>query len=243
METKQVNKFGRSYSQGVALDQDLKCLIVDSIIKEGGDRATGYIPCTFAKLSRRFCVSSKAIKSVWHRFCEEMTTTPKKKGGMTHSKLEEGDLELIEVLKVHSPSISLSEIIQELPALEISMSAISRAIRNRLPSGEQYTRKKLTRLARERFTPENMFYTQLFINYLSSKDPYRLKFFDEAGIKIPCVGTRTYGHSAKGTRSVEVVRKHESPNKTLNMLVSLDGPVYHNIVNGGTNTAPFSYVF
>jgi hypothetical protein len=44
---------------------------------------------------------------------------------MTHSKLEEGDLELIEVLKVHSPSISLSEIIQELPALEISMSAIS----------------------------------------------------------------------------------------------------------------------
>ncbi|CAB3982844.1 Hypothetical predicted protein [Paramuricea clavata] len=172
-----------------------------------------------------------------------MTTTPEKKGGMTHSKLEEGDLELIEVLKVNSPSISLSEIIQELPALEISMSAILRAIKNRLPSGEQYTRKKLTRLARERFTPENMFYTQLFINYLSSKDPYRLKFFDEAGIKIPCVGTRTYGHSAKGTRSVEVVRKHESPNKTLNMLVSLDGPVYHNIVNGGTNTAPFSYVF
>jgi hypothetical protein len=60
---------------------------------------------------------------------------------MTHSKLEEGDLESIEVLKVHSPSFSLSEIIQELPALEIYMSAISRAIKNRLPSGEQYTRK------------------------------------------------------------------------------------------------------
>ena len=36
METKQVNKFGRSYSQGVPLDQDLRCLIVDSILKEGG---------------------------------------------------------------------------------------------------------------------------------------------------------------------------------------------------------------
>jgi hypothetical protein len=36
VETKQVNKFGRSYSQEVPLDQDLRCLIVDSILKEGG---------------------------------------------------------------------------------------------------------------------------------------------------------------------------------------------------------------
>ena len=188
-------------------------------------------------------MSSKTIKSVWYRFCEEMKTAPKRKGGVTYSKLQEGDLELTEVLKVHSPSISLSEIIQELQAPEISMSAISRAIKNRLPSGKQYTRKKLTKLARERFTPENMFYTQLFINYLSLKDPHKLKFFDEAGIKVPCVGTRTYGHSAKGTQSVEVIRKQESPNKTLSMLVSLEGPVYHNIVHGGTNTARFLQFF
>jgi hypothetical protein len=31
-----------------------------------------------------------------------------------HSKLQEDDLELIEVLKLNSPSISLAEIIQEL---------------------------------------------------------------------------------------------------------------------------------
>ena len=206
METKKVNKFGRSFSPGVALDQDLRNLIVDTIIKEGGDRTTGYIPCTLAKVSLQLCVSSKTIKSVWYRFCEEMTTAPKRKGVVTYSKLQEGDLEWIEVLKVHSPSISLSEI-------------------------------------RERFTLENMFYTQLFINYLSSKDPHKLKYFDEAGIKVPCVGTRTYGHSAKGTRSVEVIRKHESPNKTLSMLVSLEGPVYHNIVHGGTNTARFLQFF
>ena len=139
METKKVNKFGRSFSQGVALDQDLRCLIIDTILKEGGDRVTGYIPCTFAELSRRFCVSAKTIKSVWHRFCQEMTTRSRRKGGMTHSKLQEDDLELIEVLKMHSPSISLSESIQELPVQEISMSAISRAVKNRLPSGEEKT--------------------------------------------------------------------------------------------------------
>ena len=65
MEAKKVNKFGRSFSQGVALNQDLTCLIVDTIsIKEGGDRATGYIPCTFAKLSKQYCVSRKTVKSV-----------------------------------------------------------------------------------------------------------------------------------------------------------------------------------
>ena len=55
-----------------------------------------------------------------------------------------------------------------------------------------------------------------------------LKFFDEAGMKIPDVGTHTYGHSAKGSRCVEVGRKLESPNTTLSMLVSLSGPEYYN---------------
>ena len=125
-----------------------------------------------------------------------MQTTSRPKGGYTCTKLEEDDLELIEVLKVHSPSISLYEIMEEIEQLDrgehISMSAVSRAIKNRLPSGQQYSRKKLTKVASERFTPDNLFYTQLFINYLSSKDPRRLKFFDEAGVKIPDVGTRTY---------------------------------------------------
>ena len=112
-----------------------------------------------------------------------------------------------------------------------------------MPSGQQYTRKKITKLARERFTPNNIFYTQLFINYLSSKDPAKLKFFDEAGIKIPGVGTRTYGHCAKGARCVEIIRKQESANNTLNLLASLDGPVYCNILNGATNTARFIAFF
>ena len=98
-------------------------------------------------------------------------------------------------------------------------------------------------MASERFTADNLFYTQLFINYLSSKDPRRLKFFDEAGVKIPDVGTRTYGHSAKGTRCVEVSRKLESPNTTLSMLVSLNGPEYYNVVRGATNTARFLSFF
>ena len=59
----------------------------------------------------------------------------------------------------------------------------------------------------------NIFYTQLFINYLGAKNPRRIKFFDEAGIPDVHVGTsRLNGHC------VEVTRKAESRNATLNML-------------------------
>ena len=40
MEARKVNQFGRSYRPGVALAQDLKFLIIDSIIRDGGDRIT-----------------------------------------------------------------------------------------------------------------------------------------------------------------------------------------------------------
>lgn len=171
-----------------------------------------------------------------------MQVNPKPKGGSVWSKLKEDDLELIEVLKIHSPSMSLAEIIEEL-GHHTSISAVSRAIKNRLPSGQQYSRKKITKVAKERFTHENLFYTQLFINYLSSKNPKKLKFFDEAGIKIPDVGNRTYGHSPIGARCVEVTRKLEQPNNTLNMLISLDGPEYFNIIRGSTNTVNFLAFF
>ena len=57
------------------------------------------------------------------------------------------------------------------------------------------------------------------------------------------MGTRTYGNSPIGSRCVEVVRKHDSPNNTLNMLVSLAGPCYYNIIRGATNTAHFLNFF
>jgi len=44
MNTFHVNRFGRSYRTGVALGQDMRAMIIDRILQERGDRATGYIP-------------------------------------------------------------------------------------------------------------------------------------------------------------------------------------------------------
>ena len=154
----------------------------------------------------------------------------------------------LETLKNTKGSISLGELYLVLEDFgdirrEISISTISRAIKSRLLSGQCYTRKRITHVAQERFTDENMLYTQIFINYLSSKDPRKIKFFDESGVKTPNIGTRRYGHAPIGKRCVEVIRKVESPNVTLNLLVSLDGPAYYNLVDGSTNTAKFLTFF
>ena len=94
-------------------------------------------------------------------------------------------------------------------------------------------------VAAERFTGENMIYIQLFINYLSSKDPKRIKFFDEAGVKTPDIGTRLYGNAPSGERCGEITRKRESPNSTLNLLISLNRPEYFNILDESTDTIQF----
>lgn len=247
MDTFRVNRFGRSYRTGVALSQDMRTMIIDRILQEGGDRASGYVPKSIRYFSEELQLSHNTVAKVWRQFCETFSIDSRPKGGIRWSKLSDDDLELIEVLKIEKPSMSLAEILtclEEMNAghVDVSMATVSRAIKQRLPSGH-YTRKKITKIASERFTATNIFYTQLFINYLATKDPRRLKFFDEAGVKLPDVGTRLYGHSSVGTRCVEVTRKAESPNTTLNMLVSLKGPEYYNLINGATNTLQFLTFF
>lgn len=142
------------------------------------------------------------------------------------------------------PTITQKEIHADLPRFGYifggtSISAISRAMRNRLPSGKKYSYKKALHTATERYTQTNMIYTQLFINYLHSKDPFKLKFFDEAGIKIPNEYKRTYGFAPIGERCIEMIRYHESPNITLNVLAGMEGVKYANIVDGPADTVDF----
>lgn len=208
-----LNAFGRSYRSGIALSDDMRTWVIDEIIKEGGDRTTGYIAVTYTEIGKRMSISRQTVKKIWQKFCQSNEISKNSRGGSHNSKLEPEDLELIETLKIAQGSISLNEIyeiMQEVGASNISISTISPAIRSKLLSGEKYSRKKISHVARERFTETNLLYTQIFIDYLSSKDARKIKFFDEAGIKMPDVGTRVYGHAPVGERCVEVVRRQQS---------------------------------
>lgn len=244
-----VSNAGRTYESGKSLSIDFRRAVLDEIVLRGGNTVTGYFPGSIQAVAEKFRVARSTVRKIWRRYCESFTENPLPHAGGNPGKLGEDDLELIEVLKRKRGSVSLKEIYSELEdvgecAGDTSISAISRVVKNKMPSGEVFSRKKITHIARERFTPENMIYSQLFIDYVSSKNPYTLKFFDESGVKTPDVGTRYYGHAPVGQRCVEIIRKCQSPNMTLNVLTSLyDGVGYFNVLNGSTNTVEFLNFF
>ena len=176
-----VNKQGRVYMPGKALENDLRRLIIDKCLAAGGDRISGELPVAFETVANEVQVTVNTVSRTWRRFCTTMVEDPLQTGGDFNSKLTAGDLELIETLKTVKGSISLGELYSAFEDFgdvggEISLSSISRAIKNKLLSGQRYSRKRITHVTFERFTRENMLYTQLFINYLSSKDPRKIKF-------------------------------------------------------------------
>lgn len=78
-------------------------------------------------------------------------------------KLGPEDLELIEVLETENGSISLTKAYDILRKFDdnthISLSTISRAVRNHMPSGKTYSRKKTSHGASQRFAQPNLLYT------------------------------------------------------------------------------------
>ena len=95
---------------------------------------------------------------------------------------------------------------------------------------------------KNRYTDDNMLYTQWFMNYIQQKIVRKLKFCDESGFKVTDT-TKTYGHSPSGERCVEIGKYVATPNLTLNFMVSLDGVSYFNFIEGPANTDNFVEFF
>ena len=80
-----------------------------------------------------------------------------------------------------------------------------------------------------------MAYTQMFIDYLHANDPFKLKFFDECGVS-DCTVT----HQSE-KRCIELLRYHDSPSITVNLLAGLNGVEYMNTVRGASDTIHFIF--
>ena len=66
---------------------------------------------------------------------------------------------------------------------DVSARTIGQTVQHCL--SKPYTLKKINRVATERFTVENLQYTEAFMNYLSGVDPHRLRFMDESRVRLP----------------------------------------------------------
>lgn len=237
------NIFGRNYSKGKALSEDMRELIVSDLLENGANTASCHIPRGLpTKLSSKYKVTDRTVKNIWVKYCEDGEVGRRPAAGGRDRALSDGDLELVEVLLKEKPTISYAEIstkLQQYSALPcpLSKQRISDAVRKYLPSGKM-TFKKVSRQSGDRYTQRNLNYTQDFITYASRANPQKLKFFDESGFKVT-VCHRNYGHSKVGEPCIEIGRYVENRNLTLNLLVSLSGVCYFNFLDGPSNTQSY----
>ena len=242
-----VSKKGRILVPGRAIDADFRRLVIDHMISNGGDILTEYFPGSVNSVADHFKLSRSCVAKLWNGACERATVDPQWKGGNNPAHLQSQDLDLLEALKLAKPSMPYNEIREAINAncaipSGTSTSAIGQAVQKRL-SGGPWTWKRMSTFKYEKFTPKNVNYCQDFLSYISSADPYKLKFFDEAGFALPGVGKANYGHSLANHPCVEIGRHLCVPNVTLNMLIGLEGILYANTEDGATDTLAFLNFF
>ena len=81
------------------------------------------------------------------------------------------------------------------------------------------------------------------IHVLHRKDVTKIKFFDESGFAHPDVSNPRYGRALKGERAIEIMDNRRTPNKTLNLLLGVEGVCYANILPGPSNTDTYIQFF
>ena len=244
-ELGKISKKNRSYVQGQAVGLDLRTLVVTLIIESGGNTETGHVPLGILScVANSVKLANSVVRKIWDRYCDTGSVEPRPHGGGRKKILSEYDLLYVEQLKREKPSMYLSEIQENLARFsntDVSKTTICTAYKKHMQG--TWTRKIMIRPYVERFTQNNMRYTQAYLNYISRQNPYKLKFFDESGFNMPDSVKRKYGYALIGKPAVEVLRKTRSPHLTLNLMLGLNGVSYANVVQGATDTDRFLNFF
>ena len=96
------------------------------------------------------------------------------------------------------------------------------------------SKKKLSVIPSESNTPEQIEY----LNVISKFKPHQIHFFEEA-IVIKTTGNRSYRNATVGEKAIEFQRYASNANFTVNLLHSLFGVDYYNILDGPSNGSLF----
>ena len=151
-------------------------------------------------------------------------------------KLNLDTLKAIELYKLQKPSIFLKEIRHKL--LEDSVcdpeTVPSRTYIHKGLSELGYSHKKITSVPKESQTPTNQAKYDAYLDLISDIDGNTMHFFDECSV-IKSSGKRKFGDSYKGTRAIEVQRYASNATYTVNLLHSVSGIDYFNILEGPSN--------
>ena len=152
-------------------------------------------------------------------------------------KVDQTVSEYIECCRLMNPSIYGSEIRQRLlldgvvhPVDVPSVSQINRVSHTQ----HAMTRKRITAVPRESTTPSATEAVDAFLKEISNFRASKLHFFDESSV-VKTTGNRKYGSAVLGEPAIEVQRYASNLNYTINLLHSINGVDFFNILDGPSN--------
>ena len=188
-------------------------------------------------IAREVRVSRSYVNNIIKRYNEANTSLRAPKVCRGPQKVDLYASEYIEVQRLVKPSIYASEIRQRLlldgvlhPTDLPSTSQINKLSRNE----HAITRKKISVIPRESTTTEVTDRIDDYLNEISTFHPTQLHFFDETGV-MKTSGNRIYGSAPVGVPAFEVQRYASNANYTLNLMHSITGVDFFNILDGPSN--------
>ena len=215
------------YQPGKPLPLDLRQVILDNL----------YAGYGVTEISNHLCVAKSSVVNIRNHHSRYGTVRPFDQGGTVPQKLTDDVLEVIEVWKLQKPSTYAHEISNRLVKEQIcdqnnvpAPRTIQEGIRDKLGM----THKKITSKARETFSPENQVKIDEFLDFISSTDPATVHFFDEASVVVTS-GNRKYRSTYHGLPAVEIQRYASNANYTINLLHSLHGVDFYNVIPNASN--------
>lgn len=204
---KKQSRAGRTYSRRVPLSDDIRSLVIAKlqelcVLRDGNSTLPRG---AYVQVGKQLNIEDTTVRKLWLKYLANGTVAyqPPVRSGRRIVKQEHVDF--IHSLKKEDPTMyrrTIKDKLQEFSTIEnISLSTISSVLTKDL----NMTFKKVTRVNKNRFTDDNMAYTQEFIDWISTKDARKLKFMDESGITLTDAHPR-YGHAAKSERAVTLTR-------------------------------------
>ena len=189
------------------------------------------------QIAQEIRVSHSFANKVIKRYDEANTSLKAPRSIYAKPKIDLIASEYIEVERRMKPSIYGSEIRERLlldgvlhPMDIPSISQINKVSQNE----HAMTRKKISSIPRESTTPDITRKVDDYLAEISAFDAGKIHFFDESSV-IKTTGNRKYGSAVRGQEAFEVQRFASNANYTINLLHSVNGADFMNILDGPSN--------
>ena len=183
-----------------------------------------------SKIAKRFGVGRRTVQRLWTLFLETGSVNPRPHGGGNPARLGPQELAILKKISEKRPDATLEElgvyfdqVTEELPSQQAYEVASSSSVISRALTKLNLTRKKKSRTAAERNTPEIEEKKRVYEAIVAQIVIGMLFFLDETGCNLAM--NMKHARSLCGERAYASERLSKGKNQTVVGIIGVDGIV------------------